>query len=772
MLDPRQVPVQRGADRGWLRGRELVFSHGSKSRGGRAGGLSGPFRLVGVLARGGVLRRLAPVSALEAPRGPFSFNGLLAGYATVVVAAGLGWWWWPVGAWLLLGLVTAVVLAAAPVLYPVRDAAGWLLLAASAVLFTTADVINLAPPVHMDLDDLLYVPAYVLNVVALRRLTRAVARSGGWDAGVLAAGLVVVVFSVLAGPHASRADAQNLSLLYPLADLVILTLSVRLTMVYRHTSAWLLIAAAIWLLASGFVTAILVYPVPLWLYQTLRSGSLACWGLAALWPPPQRFGTDDEHYHSPRVWLLALVVMLVPAGLLIHAARVVDTEEVVLAVACAAAGLFVVARLWALARAATTDPVTGLMALRVLLTHARAQLAAGKTLTFFLVELDQFHVMRATVGPLGSREVLQRIGRRLFRAAGDARVARGPLGRFAVLADLPAAEGADDRLAARLATAVARPMIVDGQRVHLACSVGYATAATGDVDDLIINAEVALHAATNAGPGVPIAYHRALREAELQRAMLIADLGEAIGAGQLVLEYQPIVALADGLIVGFEALVRWQHPRLGRLGPDRFVHLAESEGLIGDLGAWVLSQAVAGAANLNTAAGRPVFVDINVSPPQFGPRLTQDLRQALTSQAVDPAMVVLEVTETVLVPDRQWLADELDELKAAGVRVAVDDFGTGHSSLALLRDLPIDIIKIDKMFVTGLMPGAPTQMIAGILQIAASLNADVVAEGIERTSERDLLAELGCHLGQGYLYCWPVGLAQAQAMILAGPVIR
>src|SRR5262249_52336504 len=154
------------------------------------------------------------------------------------------------------------------------------------------------------------------------------------------------------------------------------------------------------------------------------------------------------------------------------------------------------------------------------------------------------------------------------------------------------------------------------------------------------------------------------------------------------------------------------------------------------LGAWVLNEAVAGAASLNTAAGRLVFVDINVSPAQFGSRLTQDLRQALAGHAVDPAMVVLEVTETTLVPDQQWLAGELRELKAAGARVAGDDFGTGYSSLARRRDLPIDIIKIDKMFVTGLMPGAPAQMIAGILQIAASLDVDVVAEGIERTSER------------------------------------
>jgi predicted signal transduction protein with EAL and GGDEF domain len=716
---------------------------------------------------------LAPVSAPAAPRGPFPVNGLVAGYVAVVVAAALGRWWSPAGASLLLGLATAVALAAAPVLYPARGAAASLALAAAAVLFSTADVISAAPSPPVHLVDVLYVPAYVLYAVALRRLTRGVARSGDfWDAGVLIAGLVVVlVLLLLAGP-ASRADARNLSLLYPLADLVILAFSVRLTMVSRRASAWLLIAAAIWLLASGFVTALFADPVAAWLYPTLRTGFLACWGLAALWPPPQRFGAGAELDRGPRVWLFALVVLLVPAGLLIQAERAFHTRQMVAAVACATAGVYVVARLGAAGRATATDPVTGLIVLPVLLTDARAQLAAGKAPTLFLVELDQFHVTSETVGRRGADEVLRRVARRLVRAAGDARVARGSLERFEVLADLPRAEGAGDRLAAGLADAVARPMTVGGQRVHLPFSLGYATAVTSDVDDLILNTEVALHAAKNAGPGARIAYHPALREAGLERALLTADLREAIGGGQLLLEYQPIVVLADGLIAGFEALVRWQHPRLGRLGPDRFVHLAESEGLIGDLGAWVLSQAVAGAATLNTAAGRPVFVDINVSPAQFGPRLTRDLRQVLTGHAVDPAMIVLEVTETILVPDRKWLAGELGELKATGARVAVDDFGTGHSSLARLRDLPIDIIKIDKMFVTGLMPGAPAQMIAGILQIAASLHADVVAEGIERTSERDVLAELGCRLGQGYLYSRPVGLAQAQAMILAGPLIR
>jgi EAL domain-containing protein (putative c-di-GMP-specific phosphodiesterase class I) len=366
--------------------------------------------------------------------------------------------------------------------------------------------------------------------------------------------------------------------------------------------------------------------------------------------------------------------------------------------------------------------------------------------------------------------VLRQVGRELSHAAGDGRVARGSLGRFAVLADLPPAGREAGRLADGLTAAIARPVTVDGQRLRLTCSLGYATAASADVDDLLVNTEAALHAAKEAGPGARVAYHRGLREADVERATLIADLREAIDAGQLLLEYQPIVVLADGLIEGFEALVRWQHPRLGRLAPDRFVYLAESAGLIDDMGAWVLRQGVAGAAALNAAAGRPVFVDINVSAAQFGPRLDRELRRALAGNAVDPPLIVLELTETMLIPDLHWLAGELAALKAIGVRVAIDDFGTGHSSLARLKRLPIDLVKIDRMFVDGLAPGGPAQMITGILQIAASLDVDVVAEGIERTSERDLLATLGCRLGQGYLYSRPVGLARAQALIQAGPV--
>lgn len=698
--------------------------------------------------------------------------GLLAGYLALVLAAGLGRLLWPTGAWLLLvGLATAVAVAAGPVRFPPRDLRAHLLLAASSVVFTVDDLISApqAPPVR--LVDVLYAPAYALLIVALYRLNRQLSGSSSYlDAAVMATGLVVLLIAVLAGP-ASRTDPDKLTLLYPLAGLVILTMSVRLLRPLRTGQSWLMVAAAIWLLASGILPAF-VDPADGFVLETLRVGMLACWGLAALFPPPGQLATVAAFDRGPPVWLFALVVLLVPVALLIHAVVNPDTREAVLALACAAAGVFVVTRLGEAARERTTDPVTGMIVIPVLLINARKQLAAGKAPTLFLVDLQKFHLVTESVGRLGGDQVLRQAGQRLSQAAGDAEVARDRLERFAVLADLPAADGATDQLAGELTAAVARPVTVDGQRVHLTCILGYATAGSADVDELLINAEAALHAANIAGPGARIAYDQGLREADLERARLTAGLPEAIDTGQLLLEYQPIVVLADGVIAGFEALVRWQHPELGRLGPNRFVHLAESAGLIGDLGAWVLSQGVAGAAALNTAADRPVFVDINVSAGQFGPRLARDLRSALTDSGVDPPLIVLELTETMLISNRQHLADELAQLKTTGVRVAIDDFGTGHSSLARLKQLPIDVIKIDRMFVDGLTPGGPAQMITGILQIATSLHVDVVAEGIEQTTERDVLATLGCRLGQGYLYSRPVGLDQAQALLQAGPIIR
>ena len=710
-------------------------------------------------------------------RWPVALDRVVAGYLAVTVVAGLARPWSSVTAWLLLGLSTAAVLAAAPRLYPREDASGWYAMAVATVFFTAGYVVPLprsGSPVR--LVDVLYVPAYALTAIALRRLTRHVGASYDlWDAAVLTGGLLVLLVPLLAGltPHTG---AATLEWLYPFADLLILALSVQLARASPSPSSWLLAAAAVWLLASGFLRAWIGVPDESWLVQTLRAGFLACWGLAALWPLPLRKVAIDDLYHAPPVWLFALVVLLVPAALLIRSGIDGDTREVVFAVACAAVGLFVVARLGSAARATARDPVTGLIVLPVLLTKARAMLAAGRTPTLFLAEMRQFYMVREKVGRDGGAEVLRGIGRRLVGAAGDAVVAWGSSDRFAVLAELPAADGADGadgRLGDELLAAVTAPLTVNGRRLQITWGLGYATARTDtSVEDLLVNAETALHAARDARPGSCVAYHPALRAAELEAAELTDGLREAIDGGQLFLEYQPIVVLADGLVAGFEALVRWQHPRLGRLGPDRFIQLAESAGLIGDLGAWVLREGIAGIAALNATARRTIFVDINVSAEQFGPRLAEDLREALTAHAVDPALVVLEVTETVLIPDRQWLANEVCELKATGVRLAVDDFGTGHSSLARLKDLPIDVIKVDRMFVTALRPGAPAKLMSGILQIADALGVDVVAEGIEQASERDLLAKLGCRLGQGYLYGRSVPLPQAQALLLAGPVIR
>ena len=274
-----------------------------------------------------------PVNATGDRRG-LAPDRLVAAYVLLIVVAGLGRLWWATEAWLLLvGLATAAALVAvATRRIPFKDPLTCLLLAASALVFTAADAIFSAqklPPVHPV--DVVFVPAYALAVVALYRLNRLADREAGYlDTAVLAAGLTVLLVAAL-DKGAPSAGADSLVLLYPLAGLVVLTLSVRLMMCYRTPASWLMLAAAVWLLAGGFVPALFGYPVSALLLETLHMGTMACWGLAALWRPmPALPGAVDAVDRRPPVWLFALVVLLPPVALLIRAGMRLTRQRVIL----------------------------------------------------------------------------------------------------------------------------------------------------------------------------------------------------------------------------------------------------------------------------------------------------------------------------------------------------------------------------------------------------------------------------------------------------------
>ncbi|NUR74163.1 MAG: EAL domain-containing protein [Hamadaea sp.] len=405
------------------------------------------------------------------------------------------------------------------------------------------------------------------------------------------------------------------------------------------------------------------------------------------------------------------------------------------------------------------DPLTGL-ANRVLLNdRIRAAVDAvreGETVGVLFLDLDDFKVVNDTFGHEYGDRLLLEVSRRLTAVLRpqDTAARIGGDEFAALIGDAPNAETID-RVAQRLIDVLAEPITIGERVVSGRASIGVATS-TGDPaeQDLLRQADLALYVAKNAGKGQWRRYDPSLHTAMVRRLELRAALDEAVAAGALTLEFQPIVGLRTGQTAGFEALVRWEHPERGRLLPDHFIDVAEESGLIVPMGTWVLRQALAAAANW---PGTP-YVSINVSAHQFrAPAFVDGVRRALADAGVPADRLMLEITESLLLRDDDQIWDDLVELRRAGVRVAIDDFGTGYSSLSYLRHVPLDALKIDRLFTSTIASsGQQASLVDGIVRLAQTLGLEVIAEGIEKPAERDLLARFGCRYGQGYLFAPPL----------------
>jgi EAL domain-containing protein (putative c-di-GMP-specific phosphodiesterase class I) len=250
-----------------------------------------------------------------------------------------------------------------------------------------------------------------------------------------------------------------------------------------------------------------------------------------------------------------------------------------------------------------------------------------------------------------------------------------------------------------------------------------------------------------------------------------AELRRALERGELRLLYQPIVDMSTSHIAGVEALLRWQHPDRGLLGPDVFIPVAEDTGLIEPIGRWVINEACAQAQRWNSEHLRntPLSVSINVSPRQLrDPQIVQDVAGALAASGALPAGISLEITEGAMMQDTEIALVHLTALKELGVQLAVDDFGTGYSSLSYLQRFPIDILKIDRSFVQGIDRGPEDSALArAIVRLAQSLRLVAVAEGVENEYQADMLRRLGCPRAQGYLYSRPSPAADISALLAA-----
>ena len=411
----------------------------------------------------------------------------------------------------------------------------------------------------------------------------------------------------------------------------------------------------------------------------------------------------------------------------------------------------------------------------------------GMTAGVLFVDLDDFKVVNDTMGHGVGDELLVAVAVRLSGLIRDSDTAARLGGdEFALLIGDVVDSAVVEATADRIVRAFSEPFALASGAVLTAVTVGVATTQdSADTDELLRHADLALYAAKAAGKRQWRRYQPVLSAGLVRRRELQAALEEAVAHSAFTLAYQPIVALTTGELAGFEALVRWPHPQWGMLQPGQFIALAEETGQIVPLGSWVLGQAAADMARWRQgppqgpldqgpavpvpeggAPPRGLYVSVNVSARQFSdPGFVDGVREVLRASGLAPEALMLELTESVLLRRDDRVHADLRELKDIGVRLAIDDFGTGYSSLSYLRELPIDVLKVDKSFVDGIaVSGQRLALAEGIVQLARTLRLEVIAEGIESEVQRDLLTSMGCHYGQGYVLAMPMPASEAETL--------
>jgi len=426
-----------------------------------------------------------------------------------------------------------------------------------------------------------------------------------------------------------------------------------------------------------------------------------------------------------------------------------------------------------LKRQAFHDALTGLPNRAFFAREAAAALeaarAVGRTAGVLFVDLDDFKVVNDTMGHGVGDELLVEVAARLASSVRKSDTAARLGGdEFALLIDDAPDPEAVNAFAERIVAAFNEPFTLQEAKVLTSATVGVATSEDStDVDQLLRHADLALYAAKAAGKRRWRHYQPVLTSGMLERRELQAALENAVKARAFSLAYQPIVSLESGQIVGFESLLRWPDQRRGMMLPGQFIGLAEETGLIVPLGAWALRQALSDMARWRRETGLEPYVSVNVSARQFrDPGFADGVRHALHASGLPPSALLLELTESLFLGGSDRNRSDMIELKDIGVKLAIDDFGTGYSSLSYLLDLPIDVLKIDKSFVTGISSSWRRHaLVEGIIRLSRTLELEVIAEGIESETERELLAGMGCQLGQGYLLSVPVDAAAAGAML-------
>jgi diguanylate cyclase (GGDEF)-like protein/PAS domain S-box-containing protein len=431
----------------------------------------------------------------------------------------------------------------------------------------------------------------------------------------------------------------------------------------------------------------------------------------------------------------------------------------------------------------TTDPLTGLPN-RLFFADflerrlARARQGAGWEFVLLAMEIEQFMLLNESFGYSGGDTLLLETAQRLVAVTAKLGAAVSPLvARQGSAEFLVCVEGvADEQHAIEMANSIYADLRLPFQwrskRIlpRMAMGLVIACEECAHPEDLMQAAELALIEAKEIGCGPLVCYSNSLRERVLARLQLESDLEQAIQTGQMVFHYQPEIDLVSGRIVGFEALVRWQHPVRGLLGPREFVPIAEQTSLILPLGDWGLTEAcrqIMAWREMEHADRIPLRVSVNLSARQFGqPGLVGRVAEILANSAMKPDHLRIEVTESSLMGDADTALKTMQDLQSLGVGLHMDDFGTGYSSLNYLHRFPFDTLKIDRSFIQGIVNERDSvEIVRTILELARSLNMAVVAEGIETPQQAECLRSLGCQYGQGYFFARPMTAEAVGAML-------